>query len=114
MPLDGTDYQPEITLEEKALRHALAYFSGPEKWWRAGKPTPEWELGMERTCIGIIMCRFLVQHDPLIGRWTWIDKTLAVPEATAWNDNCPSFATMIAHLKSRIKYYEDERMKVAA
>ena len=100
----------EMSLEEQALRHADAFFTGPEKWWQVGKPTPGWEVGMERTCIGLNMCRFLGQRNFSGIKWEWISKVLDVPIVTDWNDACPNFAALKAKFQERIEYYQKQRL----
>ena len=112
MPFDGTEYQPEQSLEERALRHALAFFSGPEKWWQDRNDGKT----IGSTCVGLLMIRF---YDAAIRersiKFDWVSDVLDVQHAPSWNDAPDmTFATMIAHLRKRIKHYEDQRMKVAA
>jgi len=118
MPRDGTSYEPEMSLEERALRHALAFFSGPEKWSRGSSLGPG---GSQ--CIGMALANGFAFGARLVCECTG-SQLIQLNEALGfkglyhladWNDGlCPDFATMIAHLRKRIKYYEDERLKVAA
>ena len=102
----------EITLEEKALRHALAFFSDESKWMRGSVGS----INEGRMCVGmaIVTGSGLTRPLNMAGRF-FVDSALGIEGTANWNDNiCPDFATLKAHLRKRIKHYEDQRMKVAA
>ncbi len=115
MPLDSTPL-PEQSLEERALRHALAFFTDESKWCRKGMSGPSGSK-----CIGYAVLEYLQDRD-LRDRYgvtfsfgAELDEILGLPICQNWNDDiCPNFAALKAHLRARIAYYEDQRMKVAA
>ena len=96
----------EMSLEERALRHADEFFSGPEKWWRGDNSVPK-----VADCVGLVIQQF---HHKETGRLTstfrLANKALNVKDAPAWNDDCPDFTALKAHLKSRIAYYTKKRL----
>ena len=118
MPFDGTDYQPEQRLEERALRHALAFFTDESKW--ASGVSGSFKKG--NVCVGVAMLKgggygipysFAVTQTARDEVYQFISRALGKPDVISWNDTT-NFATMMAHLRTRIAYYEDQRMKVAA
>ena len=109
MPFDGTEYHddPEISLEEKALRHALAFFSDESKWMRGDAGS----LKEGRMCVGMALVTGGLLARPLndAGR-LFVDQALGVSRAANWNDTCPDFKTMKAHLETRIAFYQQKRL----
>ncbi len=118
MPRDGTF--PEMSLEEKALRHADAFFTDESKWHRgSGCFGPGGSMG-GTMCVGVVLirgaedalqCEYSREH-----QFRWATGALGLPQIYGqtvghWNRACPDFATLKAHLKSRIEYYQNQRFK---
>ena len=110
MPFDGTDYQPEQSLEERALRHALAFFTDESKWHR-GMSAHGLNGSM---CVGLAIIRGAKHYDPNSDPdYFFADGALGRENdvwVADWNSNCPSFTALKAHLKSRIEYYTKQRL----
>ncbi len=103
-----------MSQEERALRNADAFFSDESKWHRGHLACGD----NGSRCVG----QAIIDGDVGAGRfggWTLADRACRAKNmfgflirAAQWNVRCRDFATMKAHLKKRIEYYEDVRMKV--
>ncbi len=112
MPFDGTDYQPEQSLELKALRHALAFFSDESRWHRGMDCFGPGQEPNRAKCVGAAICYGAKGG---FTQWNWISEILGITDSVGrFNRDCPDFATLIAHLKTRIAYYESQRMSAYA
>lgn len=106
MPFDGSF--TEMRLEERALRHALAFYTGPEKWERKepGGRGPHGGL-----CVGLAIAA-IAEKSHAFDKCGAVADILDVTDVMYWNDRvCPSFAALIAHLKRRIAFYTQKRLK---
>ncbi len=108
MPFDGTDYQPEMSLEEKALRNVDDFFTGPEQWWQGAHTGPNGSK-----CVGgalIAAYRQIANLDIHFGDGV-AEDILAISCTPVWNDAPTTcFADVKTHLKSRIEYYTKQRL----
>ena len=111
----------EMSLEERALRHADAFFTDESRWLRGGNAQGD------KLCVGMAMLR----GAGAVGCKYWHGlsgelRPTCTPEQEQvairalnvgcriiqWNDvGCPNFAAMQAHLRTRIEYYTKERLK---
>ena len=98
----------EITLEEKALRHALAFFSDESKW--AQRTFENDEGGI---CIGRAFINFLrtKEGDKSSYAFEIGTRALGTDSLTGWNDSLSNLAALKAHLRTRIEYYTGKRLK---
>ena len=115
MPFDGTDFQPlgrlHMSTEEKALRYADDFFSDESKWAQGHFINENGGV-----CIMEAMFRFRKDATGFAsGAFEMARSALAVGDCVVnWNETCPDFATLKAHLRARIKYYEDKRLGLTA
>ena len=95
---------PEMSLEEQALRHADAFFTGPEKWHRGAEAFDP--KGTGAMCVGAALIRGTENAGNDLGgkdRFLWAEKPLGLTELVAyWNMQCPDYAALKAHLRTRI------------
>ncbi len=98
---------PEMSLEEQALRHADEFFTGPEKW--AQRTFENDEGGI---CIGRAFINFLDAQEgaDTPTAYSLGTRALGMVSIIGWNDTCPNFAALKAHLRSRIEYYQNQRL----
>lgn len=101
---------------EQALRYALKFFEDEGKWEHKNLSG----TGLNGSlCIGAVLmrARATVRHEDA-GVWgwdgVWLSKVLQLGKGTAsvWNDTvCPDIEALRRKLKSRIAYYEQERLR---
>ena len=108
MTYDGTDYQPEQRLEERALRYADAYFTDGSKWAKG-----HFNNGNGGICIMEAMFRF--RHEIGISVVSTFEMTTSALDIAGcpinWNDSiCPDFAALKAKLHERILFYQKQRL----
>ena len=106
MPRDGSS--PEMSLEERALRYADAFFTDESRWYQGGFQGPN-----GRICVLGAFCRFGGKCGKDAGEMV-ITARQALNERSPgfWNDNtCPNFAALKAKLQERIEYYQNQRLK---
>lgn len=104
----------EMSLEERALRHADEFFTSPRLWWQDGQPHGGAAIGM--VCVGLLLQKYYRAHGPESAldiacrpAFEWASKVLGVEYAPRWNDALPSFKAMKLALKARIKYHKGMR-----
>ena len=96
----------EMSLEERALRHADDFFTGPEMWEHLD-PTGQGRFGS--LCVGRAICEYFVKAEVYD---ISIKDMLGVADVMVWNDKtCPSFAALKAKLAERILFYQNQRLK---
>ena len=104
MPREGSF--PEMTLEERALRHADEFFSGPEKWHKGGCQNVDGTA----MCVGAALGE--TTPDKLYD-WVWFGEILGLSslDAPTWNDRqSTDFAALKAKLAERILFYTQKRL----
>ena len=112
MPRDGSS--PAMSLEERALRHADDFFTGPEKWHRGSSRGPGGTM-----CVGMALVKGFAFKARLVcecraSQLLQLNEVLGFKglyHFADWNDGiCPNFATLKAHLRTRIEYYTKKRL----
>ena len=96
----------EMSLEEQALRHADAFFTGPEKWIKNAGSGPNGEK-----CLGVaVLCGLDANGHSGHVFGKYLDSICGCNPVQFFNDACPSFAALKAHLRTRIEYYTEQRL----
>ena len=104
---------PEMSLEEQALRHADEFFTGESKWIQNHNGDGN------HLCVGMALLRGAGVYNCLKWREATPQKEAVAGKALGlsfpypiivWNDTCPDFTTMKAHLRARIEYYTKQRL----